>query len=415
MRNLIVQEAEELSQELIATRRAIHQNPELSFQEFQTKELVIDKFKKIPGVKIEYSKNLETAVIATIANGEGPCIAVRADMDALPIVEETNRDYASKVNGVMHACGHDAHTAIGLGVAKLIGRWMSAGTIKGTVKFIFQPAEEAADSTGKTGAAYLVEEGLLDDVDAVLALHMSPEQEVGNILIHDGYSMANVDVFEATISGTGGHGAYPHLGTDPIWMLGPVMQAIHGIVARQISPLDPAVISIGEIRAGSASNIIPSEVYLQGTLRSYSPKVREELIGKLHKAISIAEVLGGEYTFKAMKGEPALYNDKRINEVLKQHVKTLYPMMKIIDKPFGLGGEDFSHMAAKVPGAMFFLGCAPADQLKRELHTPIFDIDESCLPIGVAIIAQTVHTLLTGEQTILKKSKNSQRIFNEKA
>lgn len=137
MRNLIVQEAEELSQELIATRRAIHQNPELSFQEFQTKELVIDKFKKIPGVKIEYSKNLETAVIATIANGEGPCIAVRADMDALPIVEETNRDYASKVNGVMHACGHDAHTAIGLGVAKLIGRWMSAGTIKGTVKFIF--------------------------------------------------------------------------------------------------------------------------------------------------------------------------------------------------------------------------------------------------------------------------------------
>lgn len=199
-----------------------------------------------------------------------------------------------------------------------------------------------------------MEEGLLDDVDAVLALHMSPEQEVGNILIHDGYSMANVDVFEATISGTGGHGAYPHLGTDPIWMLGPVMQAIHGIVARQISPLDPAVISIGEIRAGSASNIIPSEVYLQGTLRSYSPKVREELIGKLHKAISIAEVLGGEYTFKAMKGEPALYNDKRINEVLKQHVKTLYPMMKIIDKPFGLGGEDFSHMAAKVPGAMFF-------------------------------------------------------------
>jgi len=401
--DLIVQEAEMLKNELVDIRRTIHRNPELSFQEFQTKELVMNELKKIPGMQIGQSENLETAVIATISNGEGPCIAVRADMDALPILEEADHDYSSRVNGVMHACGHDAHTAIGLGVAKLIGKQMCAGLICGTVKFIFQPAEEAADSTGKTGAAYLVEEGIVADVDAVVALHMCPEQEVGNILIHDGYSMANVDVFEATISGTGGHGAYPHLGTDPVWMLGPVMQAIHGVVARQISPLEPAVISIGEIRAGSASNIIPSEVYLQGTLRSYDPKVREALIEKLHKAISIAETLGGEYTFQATKGEPALYNDKTINQILKQSVKTLYPGMNIIDEPFGLGGEDFSHMTSKVPGAMFFLGCALADHVKRELHTPIFDIDESCLPIGVAIISQTVYTLLTGKQTFFKK------------
>lgn len=397
MEEWIKKEAEKLTADLSVLRRKIHRKPELSFQEFQTKELVINELMQIPGMQIVEPLSVKTAVIGTLSNGEGPCIAIRADMDALPITEEATHDYISENNGVMHACGHDAHTTICLGAACLISKLMAKNAIMGTVKFIFQPAEEAGDATGKTGAAYLVEEGILQSIDAIIALHMGPEQEVGTILIHDGYSMANVDTFEATIIGTGGHGAYPHLGTDPVWMLGPIMQAIHGIVARQISPLEPAVISIGEIRAGSATNIIPSEVYMQGTLRSYDPIVRKQLMEKLEKAISIAESFGGQYTFKENKGEPALNNNKHINQVFRQSVKRLYPEMDILDQPFGLGGEDFSHMTEAIPGAMFFLGCAKKDDVKRDLHTPIFDIDENCLPIGVAIFVQTVYSYLIGE------------------
>jgi len=390
MHGWIKRQAEMLRDELIAVRRQIHQSPELSFQEYQTKEIVMEKLSLISGMEIREIDSVETAVVGKLTNGEGPHIAVRADMDALPIQEEGCHSYCSKNDGVMHACGHDAHTSIALGVAKLVGKLMKQMEWRGTVTFIFQPAEEATDKWGKTGAQYLVEAGVLEGVDMVLALHMSPEQQVGNILIHDGYSMANVDVFEATIQGTGGHGAYPHLGIDPIWMLGPVLQAIHGIVARQISPLDPAVISIGEIRAGSASNIIPSEVYFQGTLRSYNPIVRDELLRKLEKSISVVEVLGGNYTFHAVKGEPALHNHPIVNEKIRKSVQSLYPEMTIMDQPFGLGGEDFSHMTTEVKGAMFFLGCGMGDGIKRELHTPIFDIDESCLSIGVAILTQTI-------------------------
>ena len=386
----IKRQAEMLRDELITVRRQIHQYPELSFQEFHTKEIVEKKLSLIPGLVIKEIESVETAIVGILKNGEGPHIAVRADMDALPIKEEGCHSYCSKNVGVMHACGHDAHTSIALGVAKLIGESMERKEWAGTVTFIFQPAEEATDECGKTGAQYLVEAGVLEGVDMVLALHMSPEQQVGNVLIHDGYSMANVDVFEATIQGTGGHGAYPHLGTDPIWMLGPVLQAIHGIIARPISPLDPAVISIGEIRAGSASNIIPSDVYFQGTLRSYSPIVRDELIRKLEKAISVVEVLGGSYIFHAVKGEPALYNHPIVNEHIRKSVTSLYPEMIIMDQPFGLGGEDFSHMTKEVSGAMFFLGCGKGDGIRRELHTPIFDIDEGCLPIGVAVLTQAI-------------------------
>ncbi|WP_400243560.1 M20 family metallopeptidase [Niallia sp. JL1B1071] len=390
MHGWIKRESEILMDELIAVRRQIHQSPELSFKEYQTKEIVMEKLSLIPGMEIKEIDSIETAVVGILTNGEGPHIAVRADMDALPIKEEGCHSYRSKNDGVMHACGHDAHTSIILGVAKLVGKLMKQKEWTGTVTFIFQPAEEAADERGKTGAQYLVEAGVLEGVDMVLALHMSPEQQVGNVLIHDGYSMANVDVFEATIQGTGGHGAYPHLGTDPIWMLGPVLQSIHGIVARQISPLDPAVISIGEVKAGSASNIIPSEVYFQGTLRSYSPIVRDDLMKKLERAISVVEVLGGNYTFKANKGEPALYNNAIVNEQIRKSVQILYPEITIMDQPFGLGGEDFSHMTQAVKGAMFFLGCGMDDGIKRELHTSIFDIDESCLSIGVAILTQTI-------------------------
>jgi amidohydrolase len=392
--------AEQLANQIITWRRKIHANPELSFKEFATSKLVAETLTMIDGMKVDTNVGYTTAVVGTLSSGEGPTIAIRADMDALPILEGTSHSFASNQEGVMHACGHDAHTSILLGAAHLVAESFKKGEVHGTVKFIFQPAEESTDENQLTGAPHMVKAGALEGVDCIIALHMSPENPVGEVQVNAGFSMANVDVFEAKIMGTGGHGAYPHLGTDPVWMLGPVLQALHGIVARKVSPLDAAVISVGQIKAGSASNIIPTEVFLQGTMRSYKPEVREFLISELEKAFSIVELLGGSYTYGVTRGEPALYNDPRVNQFLKRSIQDLYPDCKLIETPFGLGGEDFAHMTKVVPGAMFFLGCAIQDGLQRDLHTPIFDIDEACLPMGAAIMAETAIRYLNKQYTL---------------
>jgi amidohydrolase len=395
-----VEKAKIYFEQMVGWRRNLHANPELSFKEFETSKFVVDVLSKLPSMKVETGVGYSTAVIGTLTSGHGPTIAIRADMDALPILEDSNQPYASCNQGVMHACGHDAHTSILLGVAHVLSDSFQAKEIQGTVKFIFQPAEEATDENGLTGAPYMVRAGVLEGVDCIFALHMNPENPLGEIKINNGYSMANVDVFEAKIFGTGGHGAYPHLGKDPIFMLGPVLQAINGIVSRRVSPLEAGVVSIGQIHTGTASNIIPSEVFLQGTMRSYSPEVRELLISELEQAFSIVKCLGGDFEFNVTRGEPALNNNPELNQWLTQTIHDLFPQYKIIHQPFGLGGEDFAHMTEIVPGTMFFLGCAFQDNIQRDLHTPIFDIDENCLPVGVAIMAETAKRYLNGQYVL---------------
>jgi amidohydrolase len=395
-----VNRAEALFTKLSEWRRKLHMNPELSFQEFNTAQFVSETLRKIDGMEVKTGleeTGLLTGVIGTLSSGEGPTIAFRGDMDALPILEETNQEYSSRNQGVMHACGHDAHTTILLGAAHVIADMMKHDQLKGTVKFIFQPAEESTDEHGLTGAPHMIQAGALEGVDCVLALHMSPENPVGEIKVHDGHSMASVDVFESRIFGTGGHAAYPHLGTDPIWMLGPVLQAIHGIVSRRITPLEPGVVSVTQIHSGTTSNVIPTEVFIQGTLRSYNPEVRELLISELEKALSVARALGGNYSNHVSRGEPALKNHPVVNQWLSQTINDLYPECEIIPEPFGLGGEDFGYMTQVAPGAMFFLGCALSDGIERDLHTPIFDIDERCLPMGVAIMSEMAARYLKGE------------------
>ncbi|RYG73706.1 amidohydrolase [Lentibacillus lipolyticus] len=399
--------ANDMAGQLTAWRRHLHRYPELSFQEVETSRFVTEELQKVPGMKVETNTGHVTAVTGTLSSGPGPVIAVRADMDALPIQEANECDYKSCHDGVMHACGHDAHTAIGLGTAHLISDLMRQGELNGTVKFLFQPAEEAADASGSTGAPYMIQSGVLDDVERVVALHMSPEDSVGAVKIHDGYSMANVDVFEARIFGSGGHGAYPHLSTDPVWMVGPVLQALHGIAARRVSPLDSAVVSVGSLEAGSASNVIPSEVFMKGTIRSYQPDVRKLLHRELDKAFSVVQPLDGDYELSVKPEDPALKNDPGVNRVFRQSITHLYPDFKILDTPFGLGGEDFAHMTATVPGAMFFLGCAVNDSSTRDLHTPHFDIDENVLPIGVSIMAETVRRLLQTDEDHEKMPSDS--------
>ncbi|WP_017380577.1 M20 metallopeptidase family protein [Paenisporosarcina sp. TG-14] len=393
----IVDQVNCLFTKLIEWRRTFHQFPELSFQEFRTSKFVAETLRKIDGMKVDTGRGVETSVIGILTSGDGPTFAIRADIDAIPIQEENTNSYCSKNDGVMHACGHDAHTAILLGVATILSDLFKKGEVTGTVKFIFQPAEECTDENGLSGSPYMVKAGAYDNVEAAIALHMCPWLPVGEAQISDGYSMASVDVFEAKIYGTGGHGAYPELGTDPTWMLGPVLQALHGIVARRVSALDAAVISIGQIHAGTASNIIPTEVLIEGTIRSYSAEIRNLLELELKKAFSITEHLGGGYFLNVQRGEPALYNSPLVNEWITETMLEIYPNIQITKGPFGMGGEDFAYVTEQIPGSMFFLGCSPQDGVQRDLHTPIFDIDESCLPIGTAILAQTAIKFLKGE------------------
>lgn len=392
--NAIQTRAQNMFEQLSEWRQHFHRFPELSFQEVETSRFIAETLEKIPGMHVETGTGYPTAITGTLSSGSGPTVAIRADMDALPIQEENECDYRSAHEGVMHACGHDAHSAIGLGVAGLIGDLFHSGELEGTVKFLFQPAEEKADAFGATGAPYMVKADALANVDCILALHMSPEDTVGKVKVHDGYSMANVDVFEAAVYGSGGHGAYPHLGKDPIWMLGPVLQALHGIVSRRVSPLESAVVSVGSIQSGSANNVIPSDAYVKGTIRSYQTDIRKLLHSELDKAFSLVRALDGDYELSIMPEDPALFNDPKVNRTIRQSIKDLYPEFEVLDTPFGLGGEDFAHMTQIVPGAMFFLGCAVGDERTRDLHTPHFDIDENVLPIGVSILADTARRFL---------------------
>lgn len=397
----IVIQANCLLNQLIEWRRTLHQHPELSFQEFGTSRFVADILGNLEGMKVETGIGVQTSVVGTLSSGKGPIIAIRADMDALPITEENQVSYSSKNEGVMHACGHDAHTAILLGVATIFANLFKMGEVEGTVKFVFQPAEESTDDQGLSGSPYMVNAGVYDEVDVAIALHMCPWLPVGSVQVSDHYSMANVDVFEGKIVGTGGHGAYPELGTDPIWMLGPVMQALHGIVARKVPALDAAVVSIGQIHAGTASNIIPKEVVIEGTIRCYSPEIRDLLENEIKKAFSIVESLGGEYSLKVKRGEPALNNSPHVNQLIIESISEIYPQLQIKKQPFGMGGEDFGYVTQNLPGSMFFLGSAQKGGVQRDLHTPIFDIDEDCLPIGTSILVQTAIKFLKGDGNFL--------------
>ncbi|WP_371811505.1 M20 family metallopeptidase [Sporosarcina sp. Te-1] len=383
----------ELETHLSAWRRHLHQHPELSFQEHETARYVTNILSALEGISIQTGIG-GTGVVASLTNGTGKTIAIRADMDALPIKEENLHDYRSLHDGIMHACGHDAHTAILLGVAKQLAEMASRNLWQGTIRLIFQPAEEATDSEGYSGAPRMLEAGVLEGVDAVIALHVCPWHPVGTIQMHDGPSMASVDVFHAEIFGSGGHAGYPHLGTDPVWMLGSVLQTFYGLSSRRLSPLDTAVASIGKIQAGTASNVIPDKVDVTGTIRAYTPIVREQLLGEVERAFKIVESFGGTYQFKVQRGEPALVNDPGINRILRTAAETCIPGLVVKEEPFGMGGEDFAYMTQAVPGAMFFLGCTFPDGEQRDLHTNQFDVDERCLSMGVAILTEAAMELL---------------------
>lgn len=395
MTNLL-DRAHALSSELVRLRRDIHRHPELGFREFRTAALVEETLAEIGGIEIKTGVG-RTGVVGQIGSGDGPTIAIRADMDALPIQEQNDMDCCSQVDGVMHACGHDAHTAILLGAAHLLRQSFLEDKWRGNVRFLFQPSEEMFDENGVSGATAMIQDGAMEDVDAVIALHVDSTAPAGDCRFDDEYSHAAVDSFEAWIRGTGGHGAYPHIGSDPLFMLGPVLTALYAIPSRHINPLSSSVVSLGHIQGGSASNVIPSEVYIQGTIRSYEQEVREKLSAEVERALSLSETLGGSYRFKLHKGYPASFNDVRVNDWMRGVVHDLSGEQHVVESDFGMGAEDFAYMTQLAPGAMFMLGAATSDDVWRGHHTPVFDIDESVLPLGAAILAETARRYVTGQ------------------
>ena len=385
----MLQRALEIQDKLVEWRRDIHKHPELGFQETRTAACISEE---LEGLDYRVRTGVGgTGVVAERGNGK-PIVALRADMDALPIQEANDVPYASQIPNVMHACGHDCHVAIGLGVATLL----SSRPFPGTIRFLFQPAEEIQGDDGKSGAPRMVEDGALAEVDAVLALHVDSSKPVGDIAIASGIVSAGVDTFHASIIGEGGHGAYPHKVIDPIHISGHVILALHGIVSRKIHPGDAAVVSIGSIHAGDASNVIPQQVRMSGTIRYMTGDVQEKVHEEIERALRIAETMGGDYALDIIEGYPPMINDPVISDLLEQVATDLVGPEHLQSGRQEMGAEDFGYFSSIVPGAMFKLGCK-IEGNERKHHNPTFDVDEACLPIGAAVLAEAALRRLQGQ------------------
>jgi len=372
--------AQKITQQLVEWRRNFHLHPELGFEERRTAARVAEVLEGM-GWRVRTGVG-RTGVVGELGQGT-PVIAIRADMDALPIQEADDRPYASQVEWVMHACGHDAHTAMALGVAALL----KDETFPGMVRLLFQPAEEVADKEGLSGATRMLQDGALQGVDMILALHVDAHSPVGGIRLASGPASGGVGNFYGVIHGEGGHGARPHETVDPFYLTTHVILAINAIVSRRLDPFDPAVVSIGKIYGGEAENVIPHQVELSGTLRFMNNKVRQQIHDEVQRAFEVARTLGGDYSLEIETGSLPMVNDPRAVELIKNAATGLIGAENVLPPIESLGAEDFGVFTDVVPGAMFTLG-ARIEGDERQHHNPRFDIDERCLPIGASIQAQ---------------------------
>jgi amidohydrolase len=382
----IHQRAQTLQPQLLEWRRTIHRHPELSFTEVQTARLVTSVLHEL-GLEAE-TGIAKTGVVGHIEGHPGPTIGLRADMDALPIQEENGSDFDSQRPGLMHACGHDAHTAILLGAATLLKSFADEGRLPGAVRLLFQPSEEARDEENKSGGMRMVEEGALANIDAVFGLHVDAAKEVGKVGTMPGAMMAGGDTFDLTIRGFGGHGARPHLANDPILLAAHVIQAVNQIISRRLDPLSAGVISICTIHGGAARNVIPDKVELSGTIRSMTTTVQQLLHEELRKACHIVEPLGGQFELNLKGGYPPLINDPAAAQMALTTLSQMLGADKVeLQEPM-MASEDFSYMLRQAPGCFLRLGIKnPTWERVYPVHTPTFRLDEAALAVGVASLA----------------------------
>lgn len=384
--------AKALKGEIVRLRRTIHQKPELGFELYETAGLVAQTLAE-SGVEARTGVG-KTGVVAHLGRGNGPAIGIRADMDGLPILEQTGAEYASQTPGRMHACGHDAHTAMLLGVALLLKEI----DLPGEVRLIFQPSEETFDSDGVSGAPRMIADGALEGLDAIIALHVDTSLEAGQIKVAPGVAQAAVDDFRIYVRGRGGHAARPFAGLDPIWLMTQVLQGLYAIPSRRLNPLRSGIVTVGIVRAGSASNVIPAEAYIEGTLRSHDEQVRLQLREEVEKAAAMVKAWGGNYELEFDFGYPPLVNNPKVAGWLARVGTDLLGPEQVTDEDMvSFGAEDFAYMTAKVPGAMFRLGVKPSAGTFGGLHEATFDLDEEALPFGAAMLAETALRFVRGE------------------
>jgi amidohydrolase len=383
----VLQRAQALRDQLVKWRRAIHQYPEVSFTETHTAALVADELRKL-GLRVETGVG-KTGVVGHLGSGS-PCVALRADMDALPLQEANDVPYCSQILGVMHACGHDAHTAMLLGAATLLAQLNRESPLPGEVRFLFQPSEEMVDAQDKSGAMRMVEDGVMTGVDMVLAQHVNADHAVGDIVAGEGLISAAEDTFRIKLLGKGGHAGYPHYTVDPIFMLGPVLNAIQSIVARRSDPVKPAVVSVCSVHGGEAANVIPDSVELMGTCRSADEETRAHLRAELEKVLGVARALGGNYELQVIPGQASSHDTSAAVEWVRQVGIDLLGAEHVHVPKLGMGAEDFGCFVAlaRKGGTMFGLGVWNGEGGKRRVHSPTFDIDERALPVGVAVMAE---------------------------
>ncbi|QQK81933.1 amidohydrolase [Salicibibacter cibi] len=368
---------------MIEIRRDLHMYPELSRKEVRTPEIITDYLRKLG---LEVKTNVGGRGVVGILRGDKPgkTVGLRADFDALPISEKNDVPYKSKNPGVMHACGHDAHTAIALGLAKAFSE--RKHELAGNIVFLHQHAEEVVPG----GAKDMVEDGALEGVDAVFATHMENAYPVGDVIYRHGYIMAFSDRFEIEVIGQGGHGAFPHQTNDAVVMASQLVNQLQTIVSRKVDPLKSAVISIGSIHGGEGANVIADSVTLKGTIRTFSKEVREKIILNVERiTAAVAEAGEGTYRLDYQEGHPVTWNHHEETDIIVEGGKAVVGKEHVKEMPPQMGGEDFSHFLNTVPGSYFFTGSANKEKgIIYPYHHDQFDIDEEAMIIGAKTLAK---------------------------
>ncbi|HEX5723990.1 MAG TPA: amidohydrolase [Longimicrobiaceae bacterium] len=395
---------ERVAPRITEIRHHLHQNPELSNREVKTAELVAAHLREL-GLEVRTGV-AHTGVVGVLRGGRpGPVVAVRADMDALPVTEDTpypfkstaKAEYLGQQVGVSHACGHDIHTAVQMGVASVLAGMRDR--VPGTVLFVFQPAEEGAPPGEEGGAALMLKEGVFNPVkpQAIFGLHTFAHMEVGKVGYTPGPAMAASDRLIITIRGRQAHGASPHLAIDPVVMAAQAVLALQTIRSRNLSPFEPSVLTIGMIRGGERFNIIPDEVVMHGTVRTFDPAVQDEVERRIRAVLDgVTRAGGGSYTIDYQRTTPVTVNDRALSDRMRPTMERLMGRENVLDVPPTTGAEDFAFFANTVPGFFYRLGTVKPGTKSGDHHTPTFMADDASIPIGIRVMSTLVLDYLSG-------------------